>query len=969
MAQRGAGEVASNGGADNAPPLTALAPDELHQIRQYEKVLKFRDEVITGSHPRIKPSHLPTKPPQGVGTPPVSNAANSATPAASQPVAKPATLNGGRRALDDLQSFQGNLQRPSVNMAPRVPGLDTLSSSSDGPSRPFGSGKPEINPVLLEKSDDLIKAEIQLQRKRVEQGLKEQLEQRRAALRASLQASEQLAELNITEVMARALADALTAQSTDDTPVKASANASASSDSFDDNTFYSSQVDTPQSHQLSRVPLPDESDDEQMRDASPYEPELDPQPIHQKVVQVLPDSRPLQTMLQEQNKLLPNTTSPANAPRQPDEVSARPGLSGDTGSAVQAFRPNAPPETTDSRGSGVESRSGESSNMGMVGTADRRDLARVSEQLLSQAGGFGRPPVVRAHDLSPVAPQPAHVSPLAIARQNRIDLSDAGTRRATPAQVAALRKQTSAASSPESSPQGSRGAEKKKNKKNKRKAGRLAADVAATAGTSSGSPYIKPEPRSRSPVTAPYARPNKRQRQLQQQNSDFNFDHRYDQQVVVDDGFQEPYPAAVHRERRAVGYGREDDSRPRHDPQPIIVDSPRYERVYYDEARTAPPARQVRPDSPDTPSAPYFTREVRAVRPVPHVVEAPYGDSSAYYHDARAPPGMAVRPPAYRERSPSLTMYERPPPAMAPPQPAPARIIVDSFGREYLEPPRSATGIRDDSERLYERAPIARAASRRPELFEDDAVVYRPASPSYGAPRRVVTQPEFSTTDSRIYRERGHPSHPPMAPPAGEYVQSRGRLEGREIPREYIARSASTRPPVESIRYDNAAGYEIRATEERSRDSFAPRAASVRPAEGVRYEMPVAYERRLGDEMFREYATVRSASVRPGGVEPIRYEVAREYGTRLSSARPDMPGREYASVQYQAGQRDIMQPPPTAAVGRAYSVLPSEAPPQVIRRDYSVQPSERFYGRPQMQNDEEVIFLDRPPHDAYRELR
>ncbi|KAA8571886.1 hypothetical protein EYC84_001838 [Monilinia fructicola] len=44
----------------------------------------------------------------------------------------------------------------------------------------------EINPILLEKSDDLIKAEIQLQRQRLERALREQMDQHRLAQKALL---------------------------------------------------------------------------------------------------------------------------------------------------------------------------------------------------------------------------------------------------------------------------------------------------------------------------------------------------------------------------------------------------------------------------------------------------------------------------------------------------------------------------------------------------------------------------------------------------------------------------------------------------------------------------------------------------------------------------------------------------------------------------------------------------------------
>src|ERR1700722_3918033 len=65
--------------------------------------------------------------------------------------------------------------------------------------------KSEINPILLEKSDDLIKAEIQLQRHRLERALREQVEQRRLSLKASLQTSESLPDFDLSDVLSKAL--------------------------------------------------------------------------------------------------------------------------------------------------------------------------------------------------------------------------------------------------------------------------------------------------------------------------------------------------------------------------------------------------------------------------------------------------------------------------------------------------------------------------------------------------------------------------------------------------------------------------------------------------------------------------------------------------------------------------------------------------------------------------------------------
>ncbi|KAK4450679.1 hypothetical protein QBC34DRAFT_402177 [Podospora aff. communis PSN243] len=934
-----------NGNVSSMPPLTT---DELHEVQQYKKLLQFRDEVVAGSHPRIKPTHLLGKP------------ASALAAAPSQTGAAKMSMNGNRRAKDNSQSFQANLQRSS-NLSTNLPGLGALSGPPSGPSKQLAPGKPEINPVLLEKSEDLIKAEMQLHRQRLERALKDQIEQRRASHKASVQASEQLAEFDVADVMARAMAlvETNTAQPTDDT----AANAEASSDSFDDNTFYSSHHDTPSSQMASR--LPNESDDEEMRDGSPYEPELDIEPVA-AAVPLEPANAPTephQNLLQSalfQHNLGSSTPSSTAALSQSARVIV-PGLSSEATASNHPYRHLLPAGAISSQESGTGSRSEDSGNTGKEHAADSRDLSSVNERLLGQvhqATGYRESPVVRSHDLSPAAPQPAHVSPLAVARQRPLVRSDTDTRRGTPAQVAALRKQHSAATSPDSSPQGSK-AERKKNKKKKRKAERLAAEASAA------SPYIKPEPRSPSPLTAmPDSRPSKRQRQSNQQLSEFSYDEsRYGQPISIDDNYQDRYPPRVQREERVVGYERIDESG-RREVEPIIVDSPQYQRVYYDEPRSAASIRQGLPGSPHVYETQYAPRETRSVRPV-SIIERP--QDPALYYDARPASRASIRPATYRARSQSPIAYERNVQAMPPPRAAPARIIVDSFGREYIEPPRSATIIRDGAgpeyrvvgpDRIYERAPPHRAVSRRPELYDDDAVVYRPASPAYGIPRRVITQPEYAASEHRIYRDT------PMAPPGapGEYISSRPRLESRTPAGEYVARAPSARPPVEPLRYDGAPDYERRPVEERSHEYVDVRAASARPPPGVRYEVPVAYERRTGEEVLREYASARSASVRP--TETIRYEMPRDYGTRVGSVRPEMPGREYAVPE---GRREVMQPPPA---GRGYSVMPGE---QVIRREFNTgqgQPEARYYGgRPPVQGDDEVVFLNQQPREVYREAR
>ncbi|KAK4033313.1 hypothetical protein C8A01DRAFT_19726 [Parachaetomium inaequale] len=914
------GVMAGSGGpglhaSGNASLMASLTPDELCELREYGKLLQFRDEVVGGSHPRIKPSHLPGKAAQSQKPLCAPASFTSAVPAPSQPAAANSAVVSGHPGIANSQSRKANKQRAQVNMASGVPGLATLAGTSASAKAP-GPGKPEVNPVLLEKSDDLVKAEIQLQRQRVERSLKEQLEQRRGANKAS----EQLAELDVADIMAKAMSLVLAtplAQSTDDT----AANVSASNDSADDDTFYSSRHDTPESNMASR--LPNESEDEEMREGSPYEPELDFDPVVQPVQPVQPATLPTKPMpssapSQPQQQL--NALAPAQAA--PTSGVTVPGLSIGAGSFAGVYAPQAS-KVSGALQSSSGRRAEESVKTGSAQPSGAHGFGRVNERLLDQALGR-EPPLVRGHDLSPLAPQPTHVLPPAIAREPQVGASEpSGGAQAAPAQVAALRKQPSKGSSPESSPHSSKAAEKKKKKK-KRKADRLAADTAAA------SPYIKPEPRSPSPLTPQYARPNKRQRYSQQQPVEIQDDEpRYAQPMPAEEGYQERYQPRVVRQERVVGYERADGYHAHPGEEPILVASPRYERVYYDDYRAPPPSAY--PAGPE--STQYVSREVRTVRPASRLVEGPYEDGATYYRDVRAASRMSVRPAAYPERSQSPARYERPPAVMPPPRAPPRRIIVDAFGREYLEPARPATVVREEvvaePRGPYERALPPRAISHRPEALDDDAVLYHPTSPAYAAPRRVVTQPEYS------YRETAGPGSAMPRPPA-EYLPSRP-----ELPREYIARSASVRP-MESARYDT---YERIQPPLDDRPPPPPReyyrAASARPAAGEGHPLP-----------RYEYATASSSS----GGRRVEYAPSAPVPTSAGG------GGGYHHHHYPPpsdGRRETMAPPQMAPPARAYSVMPGG----------ETQPVERYYGRPapppgpagpqQGREDEEVVYLER----------
>ncbi|KAL2153136.1 hypothetical protein VTH82DRAFT_4291 [Thermothelomyces myriococcoides] len=946
------GAAAGSGGSgpdasENASLVASLSPDELRELREYAKLVRFRDEVIAGSHPRIKPSHLSGKAAQGQKPP-----SAPAGTAPSQPAAAKRAAVSDRSAVNNSQSQQANRQQAQLTVASDVPGLGTLSGSSNNAQLAV-SGKPEIDPVLLKKSDDLVKAEIQLQRQRVERSLKEELEQRRGTNKAS----EQLAELDVADILAKAMSMALASpnpQSTDDT----AANVSATNDSADDDTFYSSRHDTPESNMVSRIP--NESEDEEMREGSPYEPELDFDPV-------VPQAQPATTSASAGPSAVPSQSQqpsnnyPVPVPAASTVGETVPGLSVGTGtSSTRMSAPQAPNVTSAGQGNS-EGRLGESGKAESSQLSRSYDSSRVNEQSLGQAA-VREPPLVRGHDLSPLAPQPTHVLPPQLSA-----VEPSSGPQAAPAQVTALRKQPSNGSSPESSPHSSKAAEKKKNKKKKRKADRAAADAAAA------SPYIKPEPRSPSPLTPQSSRPSKRQRYSQQQPVEIRDDEpRYEQPMPVEEGYQERYQPRVVRQERVVGYERADGYRPLRDEEPVLVTSPRYERVYYDDYRAPPPPAHGYPAGPEP--AQYVSREVRTVRPPARVAEGPYEDGMTYYRDVRAASRTSVRVPAYPERSQSPASYERPPAVMPPPRPAPRRIYVDPYGREYLEPVRPAAVIREEVAEprgSYERPLPPRPVSRRPEPLDDEAVLYHPTSPTYTAPRRVITQPEYT------YRETAGPSSAAALPPT-DYPPPR-----QEPPREYMIRSASVRPPVDPVRYDAPAAYERVPP---SVDRPAPagefyRAGSVRPTTGPsateghsypRYEPPSSYE---VPPPGRDYPPppLRPTSVRPpppGDPAAGRYEPPMDYAAPPSGRRLEYTQPAGYSQYQQDGRRETMPPPPA----RPYSVAPGETSGQAVRREYHPGPQhpvERYYGHPARggREDEEVVFVERGPpvvREGYR---
>lgn len=207
-----------------AGPTITSAPITAEEVREYESILRISDQIFSGSHPRLK---VP-----------------------QQVVRKPGTRNG----LNGPSIQKTGKKKPSVSLSGTSPVLETTgypktlpippgNAPSTAPAKappPHGrvASKPssEIDPIFLTKSDDLVRAELQLQRQRVERTLRDQVDQKKQGLKPKLALFDLKPNLNVSDVLNRALELVKPVSLADPSETN------GASDSFDDNSFYSSRA-------------------------------------------------------------------------------------------------------------------------------------------------------------------------------------------------------------------------------------------------------------------------------------------------------------------------------------------------------------------------------------------------------------------------------------------------------------------------------------------------------------------------------------------------------------------------------------------------------------------------------------------------------------------------------------------------------------------------------------------------------
>ncbi|KAL2208874.1 hypothetical protein CC79DRAFT_1367077 [Sarocladium strictum] len=693
-----------------------LTRRQIHELEQYDKILRLRDAVLSGKHPTIK----------------VAPDLLSQTQA---------ILSKGSDRTEHAQTYS------------RGPALGAPYTANSISKRVA----PEINPIFLEKSEHLVRAELKLQRQRAERALKDEAEQRRPVKHAPPDFS---TDIDIPDVLSRALAIVPAIPAAKPAVPDATANSDNRSDSFDDNTFYSSQHETPEVHSS-----PTHHDAVATAEVSPAR-RRDADDATEDIYDPMSPGEPTAPVSAAPVHLAPAPPL-AEAVNSAPRVAAVPGLNNYNAQSTPGSWSAAQPPRDSNFPPGLGTTPQHLSGFHVLPQTSVHPLATEA-----YAEAHPPSPLLRTHDLEPFAPQPAHHAAFNV--ESSASNSGPATATGTPAQVAALRHDPMSATSPDSSPQGGRRVpERKWSKKTKRKADRQAAEADAV--------LIKPEPRSPSPMAAPsYIRPNKRARHAHKQAlgtvasypSSSGHASAHDA-VNYDSATHSGRPAGPHPTFRTTGEGQVRSSHYPPRPASSMLAARRYSGGYPDsQGRVGhPSAHSAYPPQPYGPSEhaeimyDYVDGSEGHPRAISHHI--PYENSR-----------MSLRPEssAYVPRQPQ-------------------RIYIDSTGREYIEPRRPTVrqsvapgGYYREPEIIYERAP-PRAASRYAEAghYVEAGAPYGSATQAYPAPRRVVTQPEYVQQPFGAPYPAEYP-RASMVPPDMRAAEAPGQ--------DFLARAASVRPPL-----------------------------------------------------------------------------------------------------------------------------------------------------------------------------
>ena len=790
----------------------------INDALEYEKILKIRDEVFSGSHPRLTvPAHAIRAPRSQ--TPSASSQNHLHVPSPFPPIASP---NRPATAAAQSSKCEDEITRPQ-NKTNGLPG-PALNQPTSTVS--------EFDPILLTKSDDLVRAETLLKRQRLEKALRDQFEHKRADARKRPAAAEAKPDFDLPAIFGRVTDVAKSPSSKDD---------EEATDSVNEDEYYSSKApdSTPEGPPSETA---DEADDAQ----------ADP-PSGPRVVSAVMGA-PLY---------------PDGDDRMPSHVALPVPIPAGISKSSIPFDPTAmdlddeeeegeysPPEATLQVPSPKVAHPHD-----MQDSRDPRGrpLRRYSE--VEDNGGRPISPaeahmrIVRNHITSPIAPRPSRVSPLAVAKDSPF-----------PQNARAGRKQWIGRPGSPPSPDDNQAHQARKRRKvdprnqkrNARRNGRMSPDVKEED--------VSPPPFHHvQPLGSAHLRSSGADRPIVIDDEPVQ-EARYT--AGAPDRYVEPPARPVPRQLERL--------MPSSDPRPSSRSSVRPVRDDQDLRRVAS-MHNMRAEQPreyidpyyDTPTRTRAVSYARAGSPALTESTRPIRDVPVEYD--QPPDVRVVRTPApayrevYDERNGTYHRY------IADPMPPPPieRIVVDQYGRrfrEIIERPSVAPQempIRREMEPAYEQYPRqSRAGSVFFEAPQERS--YASEMPPPVSYRRVAETPRTSAVPPPATREYVEPA-PPMRSASVQVMDRPVRPpvyadEGSEF-REPV-RVGSVRPPA-ATRYGEpqpldmmARGQSVRASvqvmdrpirqpvyaDEETEFREPVRIGSVRPPAATRYEEPPPLE-------------------------------------------------------------------------------------------------------------------------------
>lgn len=724
----------------------AAAPISSEEIGEYEKILKLSEEIFSGSHPRLKVAQKFVRKPK-------------TQPSEDSPTAQQPPKNQFERPAAQLSG---------PGYAPNPPTWDPT------PTRVVPRPASDIDPLFLTKPDHLVKAELQLHRKRMERTLRDQWEQskREAKQRPSLQDTKP--DFDVSEVLDKAhtivkpvavepVIDVDPRPSLDDSYY--SSKAPDSPPGMEDQEIPPQAIPTgPSSARVPAAPVEQYTDElQRLEDLNRTGSDQEMQDAYSVADQHIP--HPQKQVHSRQKETAPRFHESQQADNVEEPEYSPPS-------------PVAPP---------VDHRTYQQL------PAHNQTRQPYTERVREMPSGDNIT-VVRNHITSPAAPLPSRVSPLAMAKvpsvqQVRDDRFEHGVIRVD--------------SDPESgraSPSGpvpQIGSRKRRKIQEREQDGHGVSYKQSNADHSV--PYIKEEPVSPPPFTDDFLVTHSRRPAQHPVYIDIESPQYTPNAERHEPTSRAPvYESASYHEspveqRMARPLSRVGTARPVRD----NTDLRRVASLQY--------ARQ--PEYHDG----YIERDPHLARSASYtVMDRRLPEQPRYYEDVSYGPRYVQVNPAPQQVYGDQYYDEQPPQAMPPP---PRRYVIDEHGNEYEMVPSRRTQTMAPPSRPASRAPapqgeiyddrhVRTASVRAPSVVQDPYVERRyvqempPPQPVY---RRVPSQYAPVASDRQLYvTPMEHEQYSRAGSMQVEYLPGRPTyVEEQQMPQEGVIRTSSVRPQAQ----------------------------------------------------------------------------------------------------------------------------------------------------------------------------